>query len=55
MRKVTSRGTSSSLLLVITGTFYSFVGAQDQSTLTGQFRAHKNFQSRFLPDRKSVV
>ena len=55
MRKESSRSASSSLLLIITGTFYSFGTAQVPHTLTGQFHTHKNFHSRFLPSARDVI
>ena len=46
-------GLSSIIILVIT--LCSLARAQAQHTLTGEFRTHKNFHSRYLPGDRDVI
>ncbi|MDT4897283.1 MAG: hypothetical protein QOH25_2360 [Acidobacteriota bacterium] len=55
MRKALSRRAVLSLVLILTGVFCSLASAQGEHTLTGEFRTHKNFHSRFLPSDRDVI
>ncbi|HWT03066.1 MAG TPA: alpha/beta hydrolase-fold protein [Pyrinomonadaceae bacterium] len=43
------------LMLIHISLFYSVARAQDGHTLTGEFRTHKNFHSRFLTSDRDVL
>ena len=53
MRQALSRRAALSLILVFTGALC--VRAQNEHTLTGEFRTHRNFHSRFLPSDRDVL
>ncbi|HEX8919882.1 MAG TPA: alpha/beta hydrolase-fold protein [Pyrinomonadaceae bacterium] len=56
MRQSLSRRAALSLLLILLAGFSLATSAQqEQHTLTGQFRTHRNFHSRFLPGDRDIL
>jgi predicted alpha/beta superfamily hydrolase len=49
------RVTLSLFIIILPASFYSFAIAQEEHTLTGEFRMHKSFHSRFLPSDRDVL
>jgi predicted alpha/beta superfamily hydrolase len=55
MHKAFSRQTTLFLALIFAITLGTIASAQDQHTLTGEFRTHKDFHSRYLPSNRDVI
>jgi predicted alpha/beta superfamily hydrolase len=55
MLNASSRLAALFLLLIIVGTLWPVRSSQEKHTLTGEFRTHKNFHSRFLPTDRDIL
>jgi predicted alpha/beta superfamily hydrolase len=55
MRKALFSRATFFLILILTIAFSSTAVAQDSHTLTGEFRTHKGFHSRYLPSDRDVI